>query len=166
MTDDDLPIRQASVPSSDPPVAASVTGKVAKAINLMVWHGIPRNEAAHRAGLKPHSLYKAMRKPPVKQAYLQECEVLRVSGRARRLHRLEELALQDDNRNAAVAAIKAAEMIPDEATARGGQTLPGLQIVIVQGAPTAGPGPTINVTPYPPQIEQDDDDPTIFRPKR
>jgi hypothetical protein len=40
--------------------------------------------------------------------YLAECEMLRLSGRAKRLHRLDALAQQNDNKNAAVAAIKTA----------------------------------------------------------
>jgi hypothetical protein len=65
--------------------------------------------------------------------YLAECEVLRLSARSKRLHRLEELASQDGNKNAAVAAIKAAEGIIDDAHAPGRAPLlmqPGITIVI------------------------------------
>jgi hypothetical protein len=108
MTDDQTP--DPRIERSQP---GAVTGRLKRAIDLMVWQGLTRDDAALKAGLRPHSLYAAFRKSHVKQHYLSECEVLRVSGRAKRLHRLEELAAQDENRNAAVAAIRAADSIPD-----------------------------------------------------
>jgi hypothetical protein len=63
---------------------------------------------------------------------------LRVSGRARRIHRLESIQEQDDNKQASVNAIRALELMgADEATAGGRTSLPGLQIVIVQGSADA-----------------------------
>lgn len=112
---------------------ARVTGKVRAAIDAMVWEGLPRAEAAKAADLSEHGLYKAMRKPPVKAYYLSECEVLRTSGRARRIHRLEEMLEQNDNKAAVINAALALDRMPDEVANRGSQALPGLQIVIVQG---------------------------------
>src|SRR5437868_3347130 len=82
----------------------SVTRKVRAAIDAMVWQGLKRSEAAQTAGMTDHSLYVALRSPHVKAHYLAECEVLRTSGRARRLHRLEAMYEQDDNKQAAVNA--------------------------------------------------------------
>jgi hypothetical protein len=66
---------------------------------------------------------------------------LRTSGRARRIHRLEAMLEQDDNKAAVINAALALDRLSDEAlTGRGAQSLPGLQIVIVQGgAPAATP---------------------------
>jgi hypothetical protein len=75
--------------------------------------------------------------------------VLRLSGRAKRPHRLEEIAGMDRNLNASVAAIKAAEQLADE-PARSGQgaiTMPGLVIIVTKSAPA--PSPVIDVTPAP-----------------
>ena len=86
-----------------------MTGRVRAAVSLMVWNGLKRDDAAKAVGLQPNSLYVAMRKPDVKSLYLTECESFRLSGKARRLHRLEEIAASDKNLNAAVAAIRTAE---------------------------------------------------------
>jgi hypothetical protein len=120
------------------------------AVNAMVWQAASRAQAAEMAGMSDHSLRAALKRPHVMNHYLHECEVLRLSGRAKRLHRLEELAMQDVNKNAAVNAIKAAEGLGDEADARpGGRTAlaPGLVIQIVGDATIKTPAQTINAEP-------------------
>lgn len=125
------------------PIAVKAGGKTVRmtrrtkvAIDSMVWEGLNRREAAERAGLKENSLYVALAKADCRTYYLAQCEVLRTSGRARRIHRLEQMAEQDDNKQAAVNAIRALDYISDEqqqAVSRSAS--PGFQIVIVnQGA--------------------------------
>lgn len=119
-----------------------VTARVRAAIEAMVWQGLKRDEAAEHAGFTDHALYCAMRKPHVKALYLAECEQLRISGRARRIHRLNELSEQNDNLNAAVSAIKANEQLGEQVLdGRGfGETLsPGITIRIVNEAPKREP---------------------------
>lgn len=138
-----LPTRQA-IAAQDRSLPGRVTGKLRKAIEAMVWEGASRKEAAQRADLSDHGLRQALRRAHVLAHYRRECEVLRTSGRAKRLHRLEELAAQDENRNAAVAAIKVAEQLGDEQATSG--KLPqaaGLVIVIVPPATGAEPKQTI-----------------------
>lgn len=112
-------------------------GKLRVALDLMVWEGLPRKEAAAKAGMTEHGLYKALRKPPVRAAYLAECEVLRTSGRARRIHRLEEMVEQNDNKAAVINAALALDRIDavEQSTAR--STTPGLTIVVVTSQPGA-----------------------------
>lgn len=120
------------------PKTLKVTGKVRIAIEAMVWQGLKRADAAQVAGLVEHSLYVALRSPHVKAHYLAECEVLRTSGRARRIHRLEAMLEQDDNKAAVINAALALDRLTDEAlTGRGTQSLPGLQIVVIQGGTAA-----------------------------
>jgi hypothetical protein len=131
------PTRQA-LAAKDRSLPGKVTGRLRKAIDLMVWQGARRSEAAEAAGLKDHSLRQALKRPHVLSAYLQECEVLRLSGRAKRIHHLDELAAQRTNMNAAVAAIKAAEHIADDNQTPGRAILPqlpGITIVITQPSP-------------------------------
>jgi hypothetical protein len=129
----------------------------------MVRNAASRNEAAQAAGMTDHSLRQALKRPHVMRHYLAECEVLRLSGRAKRLHRRDEIAHQDDNKNAAVAAIKTAEQLGDsQDAARGTQQMPGLTIVI-RNAP---PQPLIDATPLPaPAVDHVDESPQehIFR---
>lgn len=92
-----------------------MTRRVKAAVDAMVWNGRKRDEAAKDVGLQPDSLYRALLKPDVRAYYLAQCEVLRVSGKARRIHRLESLVEQDDNKQAAVNAIRALENLGDDA---------------------------------------------------
>ena len=135
-------------PSVDRSKPLAVTGRLKRAIELMVWEGLTRDDAAVKAGLRPHSLYVAFRKPHVKSYYLAEIEVLRLSGRAKRLHRLDALAMQDENKNAAVAAIKVADQIPDELQGRFGASdqRPGVTIKIINLPAPQPPASTIDVT--------------------
>jgi len=118
---------QANLPDKKRPISR----KVREAIDAMVWEGLPRDKAAAKAGISDHGLYKALRSPPVKAHYLSECEVLRTSGRARRIHRLEAMVEQNDNKAAVVNAALALErMSPDEQQSRTAQSSPGMVIVI------------------------------------
>jgi hypothetical protein len=116
----------------------------------MVWSAASRKEAAQVAGLTDHGLRQALRRPHVMAFYLSECEVLRASGRAKRLHRLEELAAQNVNVNGAVAAIKAAEQIAeDPARSSGANPSPGIVIRVLtvnNAAPAVTSGPVVDAT--------------------
>jgi hypothetical protein len=81
--------------------------------------------------------------------------VLRASGRAKRLHRLEELASQNVNRNAAVAANKAAEQLGDESFAGSsvGVRTPGMVIVIENNAAPSLPAVPRIIEHNPPPAE-------------
>jgi hypothetical protein len=115
-----------------------VTGKLRIAIEAMIWEGLPRREAAEKAGLADPSLRFAMRKPHVMAHFNAELANLRTSLRARNLHRLDGIADASKNDMARVASIKAMEQLADVADEhhRHGQTaMPGVRIVIVQRAP-------------------------------
>lgn len=133
--------------------ALRITRKVRDAIALMVWQGLNRAEAAEKAGLKDNSLYIALRKPDVKAHYLAECEVLRVSGKARRIHRLAELAEQNTNMNAAVNAIRTADAVEDGAHMLGSgmNRAPGLTVVVVDASGNMRPAPPLHVVDVTPQ---------------
>jgi hypothetical protein len=128
------PSRQ-KLAAKDRSLPGKVTGRLRTAVDLMVWQALSRKEAAAAAGMKDRSLLAGLRKRHVMNHYLRECEVLRLSGKAKRLHRLEEIAASDKNQNAAVAAIKAAEQLEEQAQthARGVPTVPGLVLVIERG---------------------------------
>lgn len=118
-----------------------VTGRLRKAIDAMVWQGARRAEAAAIAGLTDHSLRSALRKPHVKAAYLSECEVLRLSGRARRIHRLEAMVEQDDNKAAVINAALALDRIGEEQQLAARSTLqaPGFMIQVIVQQPSPMP---------------------------
>jgi predicted DNA-binding protein (UPF0251 family) len=115
-----------------------LTRKVREAIDLMVWNGLKREEAALQVQMKDNSLYVALTRPDVKTYYLNQCEVLRTSGRARRIHRLEAMLEQDANKAAVINAALALESIGnDQASVNAQQThSPGVVIQIINSGPT------------------------------
>lgn len=129
-----LPTRQAAAIEGRSRRGA-VTGKLRTALDLMVWQGEKRADAAAKAGLADSSLRFALRKPHVLAHYTAELTALRTSLRARNVHRLDTIADTSKNDMAKVAAVKAMEAIADQADERAprGGILPGLQIVIVNG---------------------------------
>lgn len=135
---------QAQHPHRTTPRTLKVTRIVRRAIEAMVWQGLKRDDAAIAAGMQPNSLYVALRRPDVKALYNSECEVLRLSGRARRITRLEELVEQDDNKQAAINACLALDRIDaDQHQRNNGQQLsPGLVIVVNGGNVTTDIGRT------------------------
>jgi hypothetical protein len=129
-----------------------VTGKLKVALELMVWHGTKRADAAEQAGLADSSLRFALRKPHVLQHFNAELATLRNSLRARNLHRLDGIADSSRNGMARVASIKALEQIADDADQRqrpGSQQLPGLQIVNVQAPGSTAPPRILGPAPFP-----------------
>lgn len=109
-----------------------LTKRVKAAIEAQVFDGLRRAEAAQKAGIAEHTLYQALRKPSV-LSYWNEClQVLRTGERARNVHRLVEIRDQDDNKTAAVQAVKVLEEAADHraSSAPGRVTTPGVVIVI------------------------------------
>jgi hypothetical protein len=125
----------------------AVTGKLKTALDAMVWDNLKRKDAAEKAGLADSSLRFAFRKPHVMAYYHAELKALRDNLRAHNVHRLDKIADGSKNDMARVAAVKALELISDQADERtrpGSQLLPGLRIVIIGGPTprTIGPAPT------------------------
>jgi hypothetical protein len=132
----------------------AVTGKLKTAIDLMIWSGEKRAVAAEQAGLADSSLRFAMRKLHVMAYYNSELAALRLSLRARNLHRLDSIADSSRNDQARVASIKVLEQIADtdaQHNRPGDNPRPGVVIVIQQpSTPAAGNSPgmiTIEPTP-------------------
>lgn len=131
------------------------SGKVRQAIDLMIWQGHHRDDAAKAAGLTPKSLYNAFRKHHVKRYYGSQLEVLRTSARARNFHRLEAIAQQDSNPMAAVGAIKEMERQVSEAPSGGGAgptRFAGVTVIVMGAKPDdpilANPSPHVRYVPY------------------
>jgi hypothetical protein len=130
-----------------------MSGRVRIAVEAMVWQGLTRKEAAQVAGLKDESLYAAFRKPDTRALYTAECEVLRLSGRARRIHRLEAVVEQDDNKMATVNAALALERLGDADAARSNMAqAPGVTIRIVNQVANPLSPALVDVTPAPVEV--------------
>lgn len=130
----------------DRSLPGKVTGRLKRAMDALVWEGLPRAQAAAKGPMSEHSLYDALRRPHVRAYYLQQLEVLRLSTRARNIRVLEEIRDDDANQMARVQAIKALEQMSDAAPATSNDNhLPGLTIRIIGTQP-----PMIDVTPSEP----------------
>lgn len=128
----------------DRSLPGAVTGRLKRALDAMVWDGLPRAQAAAKGPMSEHSLYYALRKAHVREYYKQQLDVLRLSTHARNIHVLEEIRDRTTNQMARVQAIKALEQLCDDLPiARGGYQMPGLTIRIVGTTPQ----PMIDVTP-------------------
>jgi hypothetical protein len=161
MTNDLTPTRQA-IAAKERSAPLKVTGKLAKAIEQMIWFGASRAEAAEHAGLKDHSLRSALKKAHVLKHYHAELGVLRESTRAKNFHRLDAIAGESGNDMAKVAAIKTMEAISNDPIGAGAAGVggpragwaidlsdqpPGI-VIRIFNPPAQQPEPkTIDVTP-------------------
>lgn len=105
MNDITQPNRQ-RIAAQDRSSPGKVTGKLARAIDYMVFDGMKRKEAAKAAGMSLHGIEAALVKPHVRAHYAERLKLLRTCSAGRMFHRLIEIAEQDDNLNAAVSAAK------------------------------------------------------------
>jgi hypothetical protein len=77
----------------------------------------------------------ALQRPHVIAYLKQRREVFRVNACAGNIHRLAKVAESSGNAMAVVQAVKAMEQIGENEAQSGGRSaLPGLQIVVIQGA--------------------------------
>jgi hypothetical protein len=138
----------------------TVTGKLKIALELMIWEGLSRMEAAAKAGLADNSVRVALKKPHVLRFYGTELAALRTSLRARNTHVLAGISENSENDAARVKAVQVLEGMSD-AVLSGGYTSdgrpragyvidigpsPGVVIQIVPPAAKQEP-PMIDVTP-------------------
>ena len=86
------------------PAANRLTAKVKQAVELMVWHGKPFDQAAAEAGLTTRAMRLALAKPHVMAFYRAEMQVLRSSHEPRSIIRLAEIRDAANNMPAVQAA--------------------------------------------------------------
>lgn len=132
-----------------------LTKRVRIAIEAQAFDGLRRAEAAAKAGIAEHTLYQALRKPSV-LAFWNEClQVLRTGERARNIHRLTEIREQDENRTAAVQAIKVLEEATESRSNSGSAraVTPGVVINITTREQTAVDATVIEINPLETQEE-------------
>ncbi len=92
-------------------------------VEAMVWQGLNRRDAIEKLGISASYGHRLLRSPDTMAHYLAELDVLRNSGKARLVHRLEELTEQDDNQTAAVGAAKVLLSMDGPGKAAGGPTV-------------------------------------------
>jgi hypothetical protein len=119
---------------TDKSAKGQVTGALRDACDKMIWMGLRYEAAAKAAGLTARAMRTALNKPHVLRYLADGKRVLRQSEGCRTVRRLAELRDQDTNKNAAVAAARVLEGLPDRDHQQHGAAAakPGL-VIIVQG---------------------------------
>lgn len=120
------------VPASGP--RARVQGKLAIAIDLIVFDGLAMDAAAKRAGLTTYTVRQAFGRSHVIAHLKRRREVFRATVCGANVHRLAEIR-DAANNIPAVQAIGMLERMDSEPGAtRATQATPGL-VIVVQGSP-------------------------------
>src|ERR1700693_1496745 len=82
-----------------------LTPRVRRAVELMVWHGLPFEKAAIEVGLTSRAMRLALCKPHVLAYLRQQGQVLRGSEGPKSIHRLREIRDAANNKPAVDAAL-------------------------------------------------------------
>jgi hypothetical protein len=130
-----------------------ITGRLRHALDLMVWgdqngRPLPYDEAARSVNITTRSMRKSLERTATRLYLREQREVFRACLTAKSLWRLDQLSIQDENRNAAVAALRVIEG-QDEAQARSlNAESPHMTIQVVNVvAATPEPAPVIEHEP-------------------
>jgi len=146
-----LTIKQRAKPTKTV-VAKRLTKVGRQFVELMVWEGMNRVQAATKLGISASWSYSLLASPTVNDYMRQQLDVRRKGEAPRNLARLTELRDQDENKAAAVSAIKVLEQITDEATRAGGadrNLMPGfiVRVNVNNGPVSPRVGETIDAKP-------------------
>lgn len=125
-----------------------VTGRLKRALMLMVWENRTDNEAAVETGMTLTNIRLAFQRPHVRAYLREQREVLRARECGRNLHTLLEVRDQKANAMARVKAVQEIERPGDNASAIK-QFVPGfcVQIVNVQQAASMPHTPIVEAKP-------------------
>lgn len=111
---------------------AKVTGRLKRALDLMVWDGKRDNDAAVETGMTVTAIRLALQRPHVRAYFREQMDVFRARESPRNIHRLCEIR-DAANNMPAVNAVKALEQLGDGAngnSAGGAMRSPGITIVV------------------------------------
>jgi hypothetical protein len=118
-----------------------IAGRLRHALDLMIWGdetGKPLDwqDAARAVNISARSMRKSLERPAVRSYLLEQKQVLRACLSAKSLSRLDELAAQRSNMNAAVNAIRAIDEGEQAALRPPGSATPGV-VIVIRPAPPA-----------------------------
>jgi hypothetical protein len=113
------------------------TPRVKQAIELMVWQGMPFNQAAKEARLTVRAMRLALEKPNVLRYLRNQKQIFREAANGKNIVRLCQIRDAADNMPA-VNAIKVLEQLDDEQTNTKQTTSPGITINIVSAVEQSG----------------------------
>lgn len=101
-------------------------------LDRMVWEGVTWMEAARDAHYHPANMRKALAQPHVMRYLREQRQVFRASASARNIHRAVEIRDQDENKTAAIQAIRYLDGVGDSEAQRDGarQVTPGVVVTV------------------------------------
>ena len=147
------------------PIAGSadkLTPKLRAAINLMVWEGMPFNDAAQSVGMHVRGMRLALTKPHVIKYLQEQRKVLLYSHGPRNIKRLAEIRDAADNMPAVNAIKELEELVGYHASTASQADSKPFSINIINGqmgqADVRERGPIIDVAPSPSQSQPADDE--------
>ena len=145
------PLNRYSAPKS---AQGRVTGRLKRALDMMIWDGIRDNDAAVANRITVTALRIALNRPHVRSYYRGQLQVLREREGSLNIHALVEVRDQKTNHMARVQAIKVLEQLNDDPQATASRsTSPGFVIIVAGNAPSTTPSTTlVDVTPNKPAI--------------
>lgn len=153
------------VPAPNKFIAKRLTQAGRDLVQALVFDGIPLTSIHEHLGISRSWARALAASPPVIAHMHEQLDVRRKAERPRNFHRLTELRDQDDNKAAAVSAIKVLEQIEDSRASGGhGERVvtPGYVIQVNVNSQDGGPNPgryrgaTVEATANP-LISQADD---------
>lgn len=117
--------------------------KTRAAIDLMVWEGAKRSEAAQRLGMSDNALRQAFQLPHVLAYLNQQMEVLRSSARSHALFRITDLVDSAQSERVKLDAAKYLDGMDRTVHQQGAQVNVGVQVNVET------PGYIIDLSEYP-----------------
>lgn len=142
------PSRQA-LAAQDRSAPRQVTGKLKRALDLMVWERKTDSEAAVTVKMNVLSIRNAMQKAHVRAYYIAQRDVLRTRECAANIHTLIDVRDQTSNQMARVQAVKALEQLEDQPqSGRSAGQVAGFVIQVINNpAPLTGDQASIEAKP-------------------
>jgi hypothetical protein len=104
--------------------------KLKAALDMMVWEGKPWNEAAQVVNFDVSSMRKALERAHVRAYLNQQKEVFRASISSQNTFRLAQIRDQDENKLAALGAIRQLDNRPEEEARAAAAKSPGIVIFV------------------------------------
>jgi hypothetical protein len=134
-----------------------ISARLRHALDLMIWGNADGNpldwdEAGRTVNISARSMRRSLERPAVRTYLREQKQVLRACISAKSLWRLDELAAQRVNMNAAVSALKVIED-GDASPTASNNTAPGVTIRIINQTTVAPPLVDVDsFEPVPPAV--------------
>jgi hypothetical protein len=132
----------------------AITARLRHALDLMIWGDVDGrvpswDEAGRAMNISARSMRKSLERPVVRAYLREQKQVFRATISAKSLWRLDELAAQRTNMNAAVAAIKVIEDGDVASIGNNNNSPPAVVINILSGQVAAAPDYVVSASVKP-----------------